>query len=104
MSGALSTEYSEVLRRSAIARLHRRTDDEIDRLLMVLAANGMRANPWALLACWPESRLVTGGRCLLDNPPRPDTVLTSRRRRLDRIDLPVKVALSRNSTRCALGH
>lgn len=92
MSGALFADYSEVLRRPAIARLHRRTDPEVDRLLMVLAANAMWRQPaaadpapdagddhlWALLASWPDSRLVTGDRRLLDNPPRPGTVLTPR--------------------------
>lgn len=92
MSGALFTEYSEVLGRPGVARLHRRTDDEIDRLLMVLAANGMWRQPaaavsapdsgddhlWALLASWPGSRLVTGDMRLLDSPPRPGAVLTPR--------------------------
>lgn len=92
MSGALFAEYSEVLRRPGVARLHRQTDDEIDRLLMVLAANGMWRHPvsadpapdsgddhlWALLASWPNSRLVTGDKRLLDSPPRPGAVLTPR--------------------------
>ena len=92
MSGALFTEYSEVLRRPAIARLHRRTAHEVDRLLTVLAANAMWRQPaaaapapdtgdnhlWALLASWPESRLVTGDRRLVDNPPRLGSVLTPR--------------------------
>ena len=92
MSGALFTEYSEVLRRPAIARLHRRTAHEVDRLLTVLAANAMWRQPaaaapapdtgdnhlWALLASWPESRLVTGDRRLVDNPPRFGAVLTPR--------------------------
>ena len=92
MSGALFAEYSEVLRRPGVARLHRQTDDEIDRLLMVLAANGMWRQPadavhapdsgddhlWALLASWPDSRLVTGDKRLVDNPPRPGAVLTPR--------------------------
>ena len=92
ISGALFAEYSEVLRRPGVARLHRRTDDAIDRLLTVLAANGMWRQPaaaapapdpgdnhlWALLASWPESRLVTGDRRLLDCPPRRGAVLTPR--------------------------
>ena len=92
MSGALFAEYSEVLRRSGVVRLHRRTATEVDWLLTVLAANAMWRQPaasapapdagdnhlWALLASWPESRLVTGDRRLLDNPPRPGTVLTPR--------------------------
>jgi len=92
VSGALFAEYSDVLRRSAIARLHRRTDDEIERLLTLLAANGMWRQPapaaaapdsgdnhlWALLASWPDSCLVTGDRRLHDNPPQLGGVLTPR--------------------------
>lgn len=69
MSGSLFAEYSEVLRRPAVARLHRLSDDEVDRLLTVIAANPMWRqattaspapdagdnHPWALLAIWPES-------------------------------------------------
>ncbi|MDE2763041.1 MAG: putative toxin-antitoxin system toxin component, PIN family [Gemmatimonadota bacterium] len=90
MSGSLFAEYSEVLCRPAIARLHRLADDEVDRLLTVLAANAMWREPgttasapdagdnhlWALLASWPESRLITGDRRLLDDPPGPGAVLT----------------------------
>ena len=57
---------------------------------MILLANGMWRQPaaaapapesgdnhlWALLASWPESRLVTGDRRLLDCPPRPGAGLT----------------------------
>ncbi len=64
----------------------------VARLLTVIAANAMwrqavtaAAAPdagdnhlWALLASWPESRLVTGDRRLLDNPPRLGAVLTPR--------------------------
>ena len=92
MSGDLFTEYSEVLHRPAVSRLHRLSDDEVARLLTVIAANAMwrqaaTAAPapdagdnhlWALLASWPESRLVTGDRRLLDNPPRLGAVLTPR--------------------------
>ena len=92
MSGALFTEYSEVLHRPAVSRLHHLSDDEVAGLLTVIAANAMwrQAAPaapapdagdnhlWALLASWPESRLVTGDRRLLDNPPRLGAVLTPR--------------------------
>jgi len=92
MSGSLFAEYSEVLRRPAVARLHRLADDEVDRLLTVLAANAMWREPattasapdagdnhlWELLASWPESRLVTGDQRLLDDPPGPGAVLTPR--------------------------
>ena len=90
MSGSLFAEYSDVLRRPAITRLHGLADDEVARLLTVLAANAMWREPaatafapdpgdnhlWELLASWPESRLVTGDRRLLDNPPRVGAVLT----------------------------
>ena len=92
MSGSLFAEYSDVLRRPAIVRLHRLADDEVDRLLTVLAANAMWREPataasapdagdvhlWELLASWPQSRLVTGDRRLLDDPPRFGAVLTPR--------------------------
>ncbi len=92
MSGSLFAEYSEVLRRPAIARLHRLADNEVDRLLTVLAANAMWREPattasapdagdihlWELLASWPQSRLVTGDRRVLDDPPGPGVVLTPR--------------------------
>lgn len=92
VSGALFAEYSDVLRRPAIARLHRRTGDELERLLTLLAANGMWRQPavaasapdagddhlWALLASWPDSRLITGDRRLRDDPPQLGAVLTPR--------------------------
>ena len=92
MSGSLLAEYSQVLRRPGIARSHRLTDDDIDRLLTVVAANAMWCqptvtalapdsgdnHPWALLASWPDSRLVTGDRRLLEKPLRPGAVLTPR--------------------------
>lgn len=92
VSGALFAEYSDVLRRPAILRLHQRTGDELERLLTLLAANGMWRQPavaapapdagddhlWALLASWPDSRLITGDQRLRDNPPRLGAVLTPR--------------------------
>ncbi|MDE2980310.1 MAG: PIN domain-containing protein [Gemmatimonadota bacterium] len=92
VSGALFAEYSDVLRRPAIARLHQLTGDELERLLTLLAANGMWRQPavaasapdagddhlWALLASWPDSRLITGDRRLRDNPPQLGAVLTPR--------------------------
>ena len=83
MSGNLLNEYSSVLRRPRLSRLHGRTDDEVDRLLTDLVANGMwrqsagggdAPDPgddhlWALLAGHPQARLVTGDRLLLENPP-----------------------------------
>ena len=92
MSGALLSEYSAVLQRPGMVRLHQRTDNEIDQLLTDLAANAVWREPstsdavpdkgdnhlWALLASQPGSRLVTGDHLLLDNPPRPGSVVTPR--------------------------
>ena len=47
MSDELLNEYSSVLRRPSLVRLHRRTDDEIDRLLTDLVANAMWCEPVA---------------------------------------------------------
>lgn len=92
MSGALVSEYSAVLRRPGVARYHQRTAKQIDRLLTDLAANAVWREPtaadpapdsgdnhlWALLASHPGSLLVTGGRRLLENPPRRGVVVTPR--------------------------
>ncbi len=92
MSSALLAEYSTVLRRPRIARLHGRTDDELDRLLTELTANAVWRQPstgppapesgddhlWALLSCWPDSRLVTGDLLLVENPPFTAAVATPR--------------------------
>ena len=80
MSGDLLTEYGSVLRRPRLVRLHGRSEEEIDRLLSELTANAIwREAPagdtapdaydnhlWALLASWTGSRLVTGGRLLVE--------------------------------------
>ncbi len=92
MSGDLLDEYSSVLRRPALARLHRCTDDDIDRVLACLVANSMWREPagagdapdpgddhlWALLATFPQSLLVTGDRLLLDNPPSDAAAISAR--------------------------
>ena len=92
MSGSLFAEYAAVLHRPAIALRHGLTAREVDLLLTVLAASAMWRKPahagsapdpgddhlWALLASWPESRLVTGDQRLFDSPPRPGVVLTPR--------------------------
>ena len=83
MSEDLLNEYSSVLRRPRLVRLHGRTDDEIDRLLSDLVANAMWREPiasgnapdtgddhlWTLLTSHPQGQLVTGDQILLDNPP-----------------------------------
>ena len=92
MSSVLLAEYSSVLRRRRIARLHGRADDELDRLLTDLTANAVWRQPstdppapesgdnhlWALLSSWPDSRLVTGDRLLVENPPATGVVVTPR--------------------------
>jgi len=92
MSGDLLDEYSSVLRRPALVRLHRCTDDEIDRVLACLVANAIWREPavdgdvpdsgddhlWALLATFPQAVLVTGDSLLLDNPPSNAAVISAR--------------------------
>lgn len=93
ISEDLLNEYSSVLRRQRLVRLHGLTDDEIDRLLTDLVANAMWTEPdpsgdasvksddhlWALLACHPEAQLVTGDRLLIENPPSGARVTSPRR-------------------------
>jgi len=93
MSDALLNEYSSVLRRPGLVRLHGLTDDEIDRLLTDLVANAMwpESDPsgeisvqgddhlWALLASHPEAQLVTGDRLLVENPLSGASVTSPRR-------------------------
>ncbi len=93
MSDDLLNEYSSVLRRPRLVRLHGRTDDEIDRLLTDLVANAIWREPitsgdapdtgddhlWALLASHPQGHLVTGDQLLLDNPPSGASVTSPRR-------------------------
>ena len=97
MSDDLLNEYSSVLRRPRLVRLHGLTDDEIDRLLTDLVVNAMWREPvasgdapsagdahlWALLATHPQAQLVTGDRLLIENPPN-NTSVTSPRRFVDR--------------------
>ena len=93
MSSDLLDEYSSVLRRPNLARLHGRTNEEINRLLADLVANAMWRDPvvsedspdagdnhlWALLASHPQALLVTGDRLLLENPPSRASVISPRR-------------------------
>ena len=92
MSDDLLNEYSSVLHRPSLVRLHGRTDDEIDRLLAGLVANAVWREPavksdapdprddhlWALLASCPQGQLVTGDRLLLENPPGDASVTSPR--------------------------
>ena len=93
MSGDLLDEYSNVLRRSSLVRLHGRTDEQIDRLLVDLVANAIWHDPagrghapdphdghlWALLASHPQGLLVTGDQLLVENPPSGASVISPRR-------------------------
>ena len=92
MSDELLSEYSSVLRRPGLVRLHGLTDEELDRLLADLVANAMWQTPatmgdapdtgdqhlWALLASHPQGCLVTGDRLLLENPPGSASVVSPR--------------------------
>ena len=92
MSDELLSEYSCVLRRPGLVRLHGLTGEELDRLLADLVANAMWRAPaaagdapdtgdqhlWALLASHPQGRLVTGDRLLLENPPGSVSVISPR--------------------------
>ena len=92
MCGELLTEYSSVLRRPRLARIHGLTDAELDRLLTELVANAVWREPamagsapdrgddhlWAMLASYPEALLVTGDQLLLDNPPGEASVISPR--------------------------
>lgn len=92
MSDELLSEYSCVLRRPGLVRLHDLTDEELDWLLTDLVANAMWRVPvaagdasytgdqhlWALLASHPQGLLVTGDRFLLEHPPGSASVISPR--------------------------
>ena len=92
MSSDLLDEYSSVLRRPVLVRVHRCTDDGIDQVLARLVANSMWREPtvdgdapdsgdnhlWALLATFPQALLVTSDGPLLDNPPSKPSVMSAR--------------------------
>ena len=92
MSDELLSEYSCVLHRPGLVRLHGLTGEELDRLLADVVANAMWRAPaaagnapdtgdqhlWALLASHPQGRLVTGDRLLLENPPGSVSVISPR--------------------------
>ncbi len=92
MSRDLLDEYASVVRRPGLVRLHRRTNEELDRLLAELVANAMWREPaagsdapdprdshlWALLARCPQGCLVTGDRLLIENPPGGASVTSPR--------------------------
>ena len=97
MSSELLDEYLTVLRRPRLVRFHGLTEEELDRLLTDLVANGVWREPsgepkssggapdagdshlWALLASYPQALLITGDRLLLEKPPRDASVIPPRR-------------------------
>ena len=92
LSADLLTEYSSVLRRPRLARMHGLTDEQLDRLLTELVANAMWRESvsavkapdrgddhlWALLASNPQALLVTGDMMLLNDPPVERSVISPR--------------------------
>ena len=92
MSEQLLNEYSSVLRRESLVRLHGLNSRELDLLLTYLVANAMWRKPvvapdapdfgdqhlWDLLAAYPQSRLVTGDQALLKKPPAGVSVVSPR--------------------------
>ena len=94
LSQELLNEYSTVLRRAKLLRLHGLSSEDIDRLLTHLVANAMWREPavraskapdssdghlWALLATFPSAVLITGDQLLLKEPPAPGAVISPRR-------------------------
>ena len=91
LSEDLLSEYSAVLRRPKLSRLHQLNDDDIDALLTEVVANAIWREPatseqapdpgdshlWALLASHSGSVLVTGDRLLLENPPDEHSVISA---------------------------
>jgi uncharacterized protein len=96
MSHDLLFEYRQVLLRPKISRAHGLDESDVDLLLTELVSNALwretdssdqtalvLAAPdpqdnhlWALLACEPESTLVTGDQLLIENP-RPGSHILS---------------------------
>lgn len=93
LSQELLNEYSTVLRRPKLLRLHGLGGEDIDRLLTHLVANAMWREPavmgdapdsadghlWALLATYPGAVLITGDQLLIREPPTPGSVISPRR-------------------------
>ena len=64
MSGDLLDEYSTVLRRPSLVRLHGRKDEQLDRLLAELVANAIWHEPTASGDGPDPQDGATRGRCL----------------------------------------
>jgi len=93
LSSELVTEYRNVLLRPAIVKRHRLSEDEVDEILVRIAENGILREPssvlegapdpgdghlWSLLGCEPGALLITGDRPLLEDPPRPGSIVSPR--------------------------
>ena len=92
LSPALLSEYSAVLLRPRISKLHGRGSDEVDFLLTEITGNAIwreateksssnspdpgDAHLWDLLHSEPEAILITGDRLLLTNPPDVHRLIT----------------------------
>jgi putative PIN family toxin of toxin-antitoxin system len=90
LSPALLDEYRSVLLRPKLTKLHGLTEAQIDQLLVELTANAIWRDPtpsspapdrgddhlWSLLSAYPGSILVTGDGVLLENPPKPCSVIS----------------------------
>ena len=92
MSEQLLNEYSTVLRRENLVRLHGLNSNELELLLAELVANAMWRKPaaahgapdpgdqhlWNLLAAYPKCRLLAGDQVLLKKPPAGVSVVSPR--------------------------
>ena len=92
VSPPLLAEYRDVLLRQRIRSRHGLNEDEVDRVLSTLATNAIVREPdrqgamspspadqhlWDLLACEPESILLTGDKLLLTAPPSSANVVSA---------------------------
>ena len=95
LSPPLVDEYRSVLLRPKLRSLHRLSEEEIEAVLVKLAANGIWRDPpskssatgapdpgddhlWDLLCTTERPVLVTGDQLLLENPPAFASVLSPR--------------------------
>ena len=92
LSTELLAEYREVLLREKIRSLHGLSEQEVDLLLTVIAANAIVREPeartgapdakddhlWSLLQSEAKTVLVTGDHALAESPPPKSAVLTPR--------------------------
>lgn len=91
LSVDLLAEYRQVLLRQKIQNLHGLSDEEIDALLEVIAANGILRDPtpapeespdpddqflWNLLESRPKAVLVTGDKALLEDSRQTTSVIS----------------------------